>query len=453
VEQWDNPVPFDAESETTETFPLECLPAPVGDFLRDVASAIGCPVDYPACFALGMMAGVAGSLYTVEVKPGYVEHVSFYLCAVAPKGSGKTPALKLIAAPIYEEASKRQHDGNEAPAYVSDVTAEKVADLLRENTRGLLVIRDELSGWMKSMDQYKAKGSGADRQFWLSVNSGDPVSVHRKDPERPPIFIRHPCVTVVGGIQPSVLSRMKGDDDGFYDRIMFSYPEPLEARGETWQEVTGNRAVDWGALLLSIMRMPMELGDYGARPFFLRLSQDAKHAWEDWTNWIAGQRNDPDYPEWLKGPAVKMTGFAARLAGLAHVFRVAAMTDCTRQIEGDDMRAGAVLARYFLSHARKVYRAMGRDPRVRDAQIVLAWVEKCGKTLFSRRDLWRGLRKSFDTPESLSAPLKLLTAHGFVRWIDPAVNGLAKHHTSLYAINPKVQVTGDRGDRVDRGDA
>ncbi|MGM0806469.1 MAG: DUF3987 domain-containing protein [Bacillota bacterium] len=44
----------------------------------------------------------------------------------------------------------------------SDATWEALAEILENNPRGIMFHRDELSGWVKGMDQYRAKG--ADRQ-------------------------------------------------------------------------------------------------------------------------------------------------------------------------------------------------------------------------------------------------------------------------------------------------
>jgi hypothetical protein len=52
--------------------------------------------------------------------------------------------------------------------YVDDTTVEALVLVLRDNPRGVVVIKDELTGWIKAMDQYKAGGKGADRQFYLS---------------------------------------------------------------------------------------------------------------------------------------------------------------------------------------------------------------------------------------------------------------------------------------------
>jgi putative DNA primase/helicase len=51
-----------------------------------------------------------------------------------------------------------------------DTTTEKLADLLNENPNGLLVFRDELVGFLRSLDKYGREG---DRQFYLEAWNGD----------------------------------------------------------------------------------------------------------------------------------------------------------------------------------------------------------------------------------------------------------------------------------------
>jgi len=63
--------------------------------------------------------------------------------------------------------------------FTTDCTREALCDLLRENPRGLLVHRDELAGWARSLNQYKG-GKGNDKQFWLNLWSGEPVAVNRR---------------------------------------------------------------------------------------------------------------------------------------------------------------------------------------------------------------------------------------------------------------------------------
>src|SRR5205807_3573834 len=48
----------------------------------------------------------------------------------------------------------------------SDATVEALAPML-EGGNGVVLLKDELVGWVRGMDQYRAGGKGADRQHYL----------------------------------------------------------------------------------------------------------------------------------------------------------------------------------------------------------------------------------------------------------------------------------------------
>src|ERR1035441_1517521 len=96
--------------------------------------------------------------------------------------------------------------------------------MLDKNSRGLLLERDELLGWLLSFNQYKKNG-GSDRQMWLSIWSGSDFTVDRKS-DGYSLFVHNPFVGVTGGIQPDRLRALRdGAEDGLIDRFLFFYPE------------------------------------------------------------------------------------------------------------------------------------------------------------------------------------------------------------------------------------
>ena len=52
------------------------------------------------------------------------------------------------------------------PYRTNDVTIERLGELLRENSRGLLINRDELIGLLRSLDK---EGHESDRAFYLEA--------------------------------------------------------------------------------------------------------------------------------------------------------------------------------------------------------------------------------------------------------------------------------------------
>jgi hypothetical protein len=89
-------------------------------------------------------------------------------CDPTASGAAITPAPVLLRSlPEPQMPRLRQHD----------VTIEKVAELLaRAAPKGLLIVRDELAGWIASMYSFN---SGA-RAFWIEAYGGRPYRVERK---------------------------------------------------------------------------------------------------------------------------------------------------------------------------------------------------------------------------------------------------------------------------------
>ena len=91
--------------------------------------------------------------------------------------------------------------------YCSDTTVEALAERLQDAPRGLLVARDELSGWLGSFGQYK-QGKGRDEANWLSMFDAGPLLVDRKTGDKTTIYVPRAAVCIAGGIQPGILRRM-----------------------------------------------------------------------------------------------------------------------------------------------------------------------------------------------------------------------------------------------------
>src|SRR5438067_3522792 len=127
-----------------------------------------------------------------------------------------------------------------------DVTIEKVAALLAHAApKGLLLVRDELAGWINGMNAHNSGG----RAFWLEAYGGRPYRVERKASPHP-IVIPHLAVAVYGGTQPDRLARlMREADDGLLARMLWVWPEPIPFRlGEQTPRVT------WAIVALDRLR-------------------------------------------------------------------------------------------------------------------------------------------------------------------------------------------------------
>jgi hypothetical protein len=134
----------------------------------------------------------------------------------------------------------------------NDATTEAIAVLLSENRRGLALVRDEAVGWTRSMNQYR-RGKGTDRQFYLSAWSGTAIRLDRKsNADGRPIIIHAPFLPVCGGVTPDMLPELadeEGRQDGFFDRILFAYTDPIPFADWTKAVISPEAEAGWSGAL------------------------------------------------------------------------------------------------------------------------------------------------------------------------------------------------------------
>jgi DNA polymerase-1 len=489
ADPWPDPMPL-GEVPPTPIFPLDVLPEGLRLATREAAAALPCPEDYIAVPLLVMAGGSIGASRALAIKAGHVQRACLYAAVIGPPGSAKTPALDLTVEPAHDveerlhaaweeamrqyEADLEQYEQNlkehrnkkgdgDAPTKpqrpilprltVNDATAEALVPILNENPRGVVLVRDELIGWVQAMNQYREGGKGADQQFWLSAWSGATVSVDRKKTHHlGPLRVRHPFIGVVGGLTPDKLTTLRGDrpraraeQDGFIDRVLMSYPPEPAVAAENWVEVSDaarerlRSALD---RLRSLQMVPVQDGGLvrGWRPFLVRLTADGRRAWQLFTERHAEERNADDFPPHLAGPWSKLRGYAARLALIVHFLRWACGETGCEDVDGESMRRAAKLVGYFKAHARKVYAVMDADPRLALARRLLRHIGKEGLGQFTRRDAYRAMRGPCKAVEDIDPVLTVLETHGYIRPAPPpATTGRPGRKPSLtYEVHPSI---------------
>lgn len=456
-------VPFDSppiplsEAPAPPAFPLDVLPKPLQRFAEEAAASIPCPPDYAAVPMLALAGAAIGASRALEIKHGRTERACLYAAIVGTPSCGKTPCLGFAASPFHEAQAllyekylrERQEfeadeEGTCKPTeralYVDDITTEKLVVVLQENSRGVAVIRDELTGWVRSMDQYRG-GKGADRQFWLSAWSGSAVSVHRKNQDAGPVRVAHPFISVIGGLPPDLLTTMRGERvvaDGFLDRILFSYPQEYPAEGETWACIPEHCEQQWGKCLMQLWAMEMVVNSQsGPRPHFVRLAECGRKAWERFTNRLATLRNSESTPACIKSALGKMNSYGARLALIVHYLRLVTGEVEGEDVNGDSMDRAAQLVGYFQGHLRRVHAAMDADPHVADARKLLRWIVNNHVERFTKRGAYQGVKGTFKTVEELEPVLTLLEKHGYIRMEQtPDRSGPGRKRSPCYTVHP-----------------
>lgn len=453
---WPDPVPLDAPKSDAQPFPLEVLPTCIADLALAVSEAVNCPVDYPACSAVALMAGTIGALAVVQIKPGYRERAALYMGLVGVSNSGKSPPMKILQEPIIAEQSRRidelaklseeslptMYKHGEGELLVSDITAQELGMMLLKQPRGLTLTRDELIGWVNDLNSYRPGGKGSDRQFYLSVHDGTAVAVNRVGGRK--IWCPRPTLTVLGGMQPDIIQGFLTIRDGFAERILFTFPEPKPPRREQWKTIPYALKERWSEALRRVRDLEMDLPPDETRPrsIVMEFGDDAKRAWEDHTGMLAELRTSSDFPEHMQSCYGKLDGYAARLALVLQLLDDSTNGANPRELTGRWMKAGAQLAMYFGAHAQRAYTAAGlvsagkMTERVTAARRIVNWAIRHRMAAFIRSAAYRDLRGTFASPDDMAAPLKLLTQHNLIRYAPTDYRGIGRRPTPIFEVHP-----------------
>jgi hypothetical protein len=223
-------------------FPLDVLPEVAQKFVRSQSMIIGCDISGMAMSTIGVFSGALHHGFGLRMMRNGDWYASprLWVLLVAGPSERKTPTLKAAARPLvhYEAHLRVKHEAdlrdfeiakseNEAsklrepkppPRYlVWDTTVEKLGELLTRSDKGILVLSDEISGWLGSMERYNAGRS--DRAFWLQAYDGGPHSIDRI--KRGELHVRNLSVSILGCIQPQRLAEIQGlTSDGLLQRYV-----------------------------------------------------------------------------------------------------------------------------------------------------------------------------------------------------------------------------------------
>lgn len=399
----------DADEEETELFPIGLFPKRLQEVIEGIAGPLGCPTDSVGGLMLAVASIGIGYTRTILLEPEWVESASVYYVLVAYPGEGKSPILKKLAAPMYEwqralqeqfkanledyhtqkekyEADKENGIESKAPikpkfphVFTTDVTTEKLADILNAQPRGVGMLQDELVALIKGMNQYKA-GEGRDRQFYLEAWAGGTLKVDRKKEEYP-LLVHNPFITILGGIQPEMLGALRdemGREDGFVHRFLFSCPIPrlLLPWGE--KKADPNHAATWKSVFQKLTTLSQHIDSDGTmRAWVCVRTPEADAVWKQWYDQRAVKINKQERQ--TRAVSFKNIAYAARLSLIMQMLRWATDESQTNQaIEAESVKAGCWLADYFSTQYQLVYEKLHTKPDDVKAQELLEWIKKKG---------------------------------------------------------------------------
>ena len=485
---WSVPVPIKSTLPPVEKFISELLPDEIRDYVMDVADRQQAPPDFAAVTALCGVAAVIGNRIRIRPKQSDDWEVvpNLWGAIVGRPSAMKSPAMQAALAPVYaiqdalrqsweeetrsaeidnalsaldaKDAKKKaekalkngDRDGargifaevnagsdSELPCpriIINDATVEKLGELLNENPRGLLLIRDELSGFLVRMESEEHQ---SERAFYLEAFNGDGRFTYDRI-GRGTVHIENCTVSIVGGIQPSriapiVRGAMSGvSNDGLIQRLQLAV-WPDDVGSWRWVDRTPNKLarLAYEKVFRNLYDLPM--GDTD-KPAVLRFSPSSQLLFREWMETIQVEARGGSLPSTLESHILKMPKTVASLALLFELIdggRLEVNEPATRRALG--------WADYLRSHASRLY-SSGETMAEEGARLIIERRHQLPE-YFTARNIhqrnWAGLGDR----DTVTAAVEMLTATNHCREIAGKAPAGGRPTTS-YCWNPALQAGG-----------
>jgi Protein of unknown function (DUF3987)/Domain of unknown function (DUF3854) len=475
---WPEPEPLGGELPPVQAFDAGLLPEALRPLVEDTAERMQVPPDYPAAVAVLGLAGVVNRRAMIQPKAAdtsWVKVPNLWGGIVAPPGLMKSPLISAITQPFnaieaklraeYDSASSEyeqqreegelrlaawkeqyktaQKSGKAAPArpdvaiapptcrrlITHDATAEKLHEILRDNPAGVLVIRDELSGWLATLDK---PGREGERGFFLSAWNGDtPYTMDRIG--RGSVYVEACCVSMLGGIQPARLRNYITEalqdgplNDGLLQRFqVLVYPDITR----DWHYV--DRPPDSEAIERA-ERLYQGLVDLDpTQPLRFRFNPDAQQLFIAWFGELEAKvRSDGLHPALMS----HLAKYRSLMPSLSLLFELADGSKDAVSLQ--HARQAAAFCEYLESHARRVYSMIISRERQAAAELgrhlQAGW--KRDEGTFTVREIYRNCWASLDTAERVRPALDILSDAGWIRRIEAGER--SGRPSENYAVNP-----------------
>ncbi|WP_273888841.1 YfjI family protein [Rubrobacter naiadicus] len=477
------PEPLPGGLPPVMSFDPELLPTPLRDWIMDIAERMQIPPDFCAAGSVVVAASLLGRKIGIHPKRNddWLVVPNLWGMVVGKPAVLKSPALAEIMKPLdrlvaeareayeharetyevqsdihkatakalekeieaaaraavrtgdrssLEEAAARKRD-NEPPAEprprrykTEDPTVEKLGEILMDNPQGILVYRDELSGWLRSLEK---QGREGDRSFYLEAwNGTGSYEVDRIG--RGSLYIPALCVSILGSIQPGPLARYVFDatqnaagNDGLLQRFQIVvWPDlPRDFTNiDRWPDANAKN------MAYKVFRKldeldPVAFGAEASETDSIPAIRFSSEAQEEFDRWRVGLEKRLRSGELSPPLEAHLAKYRSLMPALALIF--AAIEFASDKAPGGSVGLECALraeawCEYLESHARRLY-ASAEDPALAGARALLEKIKagevRDGCTLrevyFGKH--WAKLKNS----EEVEAAARILEEYGWIR--------------------------------------
>jgi putative DNA primase/helicase len=463
TDQWTDPLPITTELKPVPDFDKNLLPEAFSNWVMDTAKRQSTAADFVAVTALAAISAVIGRKARVYPKryDDWLVVPNLWAMLIGRPSSGKTPAMREALKPLrkladdaleqfkldfvkYKAALKLQelkvktaeknarkalNEGNESQAMqyivstingpisphqaryiVNDATVEKLGELLNQNPNGLLLERDELYGWLHTLDR---EDRSNDRTFFLEASSGDGAYTYDRI-GRGTLHIPALCLSIVGGIQPARLApyihhavRGGNGDDGLIQRFQLAvYPNPptFERTDQSPDIESQNKVYQ---IFSTLAALKPKTGEF----ISLRFTNEAQQIFYEWFD-----NNEQFIRQQTLHPAIEshLIKFRSLIPSLALILELI-NNPKAKNIGKTATLMACAWGKYLRQHAERIY-SSAIDPVPVNALAILGKLgEKKLSNPFMYSDIKRGNWAGLNEKADILSALELLEERGFIR--------------------------------------
>ena len=492
---WPEPQPLPAGLPSVPALSDLLLPESIRGWIVDIAERAQAPLDFPAAGAIVALSSAIGRRVGMRPKrqDDWTVVPNLWGLIIGPPAFLKSPMLheilkplsrleaeardehkaalaehelkaealaaerkKILARAIRPKASaSREEVINElrelhadAPVerryIVNDPTVEKLGEILNQNPPGVLLFRDEIFGFLATMDR---SGHENDRAFYLEAWNGTGDYTYDRI-VRGTLHIEAACVSILGGITPGPLSAYLREtfsgvrDDGLIQRFQLAvYPDPprdwrnvdrlpdTKAKARAFEVF--KRLVEHDESFVSSVSDPQA----GEIPT-LRFDDEAQDFFDAWRGNLEARIREADEHPVIQAHLAK---YRSLLPSLALIFH---MSDCASGGLGhvglEQAKRAAAWCDYLEAHARRIYHCV--TARI-DTTVRLLGAKIQTRKLpspFTARVVYRQQWTGLNDPEDVGRALEALEDLGWVVAERRAHDATGGRPAITFRVNPRI---------------
>lgn len=326
---------------------------------------------------------------------------------------------------------------------VNDASVEKLLEIMSVNLNGLLLHRDEIAGWLASIDK---PGSEEARAIYLEAWNGD-GSYTQDRIGRGTIRVENCILSVVGSIQPSKLQGYldmcfsTGNNDGLIQRLqLLVYPdappaweyvdkEPdLQARERVREIFLKLDEADFKTLGADVT------GKKGIACF--RFDNEAQDIFKNWFIKLANQLRLTDTHPLLNEHFSKHRKLVPALAMIFHII-VVADGDKSSCVSLKATQMAVLWEDYLQKHARRIYGLVLGTPCISTLALLERILDGSLRDGFTAHDVLQKRWTGFKDRSQVEKVCKALEDHGWIRSEKQTPSPAGGRPTTRYRIHPK----------------